>query len=211
VENIDKIKQFVSSLRNETDETKMAFAMLLQHMQGQSLNSMEWRWVREQMKDVIKLLGLTTLAVAPGGTLVALLMKAIKADKYIIPSSFKKDKFNTHVTESLIHHITKRNVLNMDGWHDIIIKTSAVVDPMGQWNHPGKCTMIPTSDGRITMKNVPHSVFGIDDTGHCQLMKPDNQYQYPGRNVFEIPHTAQYQTMIMQLQNALKNGSRYAK
>ena len=209
-DNVDKtkgkVKQFVGALRNETDETKMAFAMLIQHMQGRKLNDTEWRWVREQLKDVIKMLGLTTMAIAPGGTLVALLMKALKVDKHIMPSSFKKQD---EVTESLIMHVTGKRVMNPTEWNNIIAKTNGVVDPMGQWNHPGKCTMIPTQDGAITMQNVPHAVLGIDDSGHCQMMQPEQQYQFPGRNVFEIPHTAQWQTMIMQIRNAIKNGSRY--
>lgn len=123
-----------------------------------------------------------------------------------MPSSFKKQD---EVTESLIMHVTGKRVMNPTEWNNIIAKTNGVVDPMGQWNHPGKCTMIPTQDGAITMQNVPHAVLGIDDSGHCQMMQPEQQYQFPGRNVFEIPHTAQWQTMIIQIRNAIKNGSRY--
>jgi hypothetical protein len=202
----DKVKQFVGALRNETDETKMAFAMLIQHIQGRKLTDTEWKWVREQLKDVIKMLGLTTMAIAPGGTLVALLMKALKVDKHMMPSSFNK---RDEVTENLIMHVTGKRVMAPAEWDNIIAKTNGVVDPKGQWNHPGKCTMIPTRDGSITMQNVPHAVLGIDDSGHCQMMQPEQQYQFPGRNVFEIPHTAQWQTMIMQIQNAVKNGSKY--
>jgi len=205
-----KVRDFVAAMRNERDETKMAFAMLVQHMQGRKLNNTEWRWVREQMKDVVKMLGLTTMAVAPGGTLVALLMKALKVDKHILPSSFKKSD-ETQVTENLIAHVTGKRILSPSEWVDVVVKTGAVEDAMGQWAHPGKCTMIPTMDGAITMQDVPHKVLGIDDTGHCELMHPEQQYQFPGRRVFEIPHTAQWQTMIIQIQNAIKNGSRYAK
>ena len=42
-------------------------------------------------------------------------------------------------------------------------------------------------------------------------MHPEHDYQFPGRNVFEIPHTAQYQTMIMQLQQSINNGGIDAK
>jgi hypothetical protein len=59
------------------------------------------------------------------------------------------------------------------------------------------------------MQSVAHPVLGIDNTGHMQMMQPEQQYQFPGKLVFEIPHTAQWQTMIMQLQNAVKNGTRY--
>ncbi len=205
-----KVRDFVAAMRNERDETKLAFTMLVQHMQGRKLNDTEWRWVREQMKDVIKMLGMTTMAVAPGGTLVALLMKALKVDKHILPSSFKK-KHESQVTENLIAHVTRKRTLTPADWDDIVVKTGGVEDAMGQWSHPGRCTMIPTTDGAITMQDVPHKVLGIDDTGHCEMMHPEQRYQFPGKRVFEIPHTAQWQTMIMQIQNAIKNGSRYAK
>lgn len=109
----------------------------------------------------------------------------------------------------LTNHVTGAKLLNSNEWDGIIKKYDAVIDPMGQWNHPGKCTMIPTIDGSITMQGVDFPVFGTDETGHSIMMEPGQQYQYPGKNVFEIPHTAQYQTLLIQLQNAIKNGSRY--
>ena len=50
----------------------------------------------------------------------------------------------------------------------------------------------------------------IDDTGHMQLMKPEQSYTFPGTQVFEIPRTAQWQTMIMKLVNKIRNGAHYA-
>jgi hypothetical protein len=61
------------------------------------------------------------------------------------------------------------------------------------------------------MKQVPHQVLGIDDTGHMQLMKPEQSYTFPGTMVFEIPRTPQWQTMMIQLVNKVRNGGRYAK
>jgi len=204
-----QVKQFISATKNESEETKMALAMILQYINGQQLTQEEWKWIRNQMVDVVKMLGLTTMAIAPGGSLVAILAKTLKADKYLLPSSFKKTDQEKEVTESLVMHVTGEKSLDADGWKQIINKTAGVVDSNGQWSHPGKCTMIPTQDGGITMKNVPHAVLGIDNTGHMQMMQPEQQYQFPGRLVFEIPHTAQWQTMIMQIQNAVRNGSKY--
>jgi hypothetical protein len=206
----EQVKKFATAMKTETNETKMALAMLLQHLNGKKLNDTEWKWVRGQMADVVKLLGLTTMAVAPGGSLVALLAKALKADKYLLPKSFLKQD-EQEITEALRLHITGRKKLKTSDWDSIIKKTSAVTDPQGQWNYPGRCTMIPTTNGAITMRNVPHQVLGIDETGHMLMMHPEHDYQFPGRNVFEIPHTAQYQTMIMQLQQSINNGSTYAK
>ena len=121
-------------------------------------------------------------------------------------SSFKTEK---EVTESLILHVTKKRTLDDAGWHHVMKHMRGVEDPMGQWNHPGKCTMIPSNN--ITMQQVKYPVLGIDDTGHMQLMHPEQEYTYPGSKVFEIPHTAQWQTVIMQLRNAIQNGSTYAQ
>jgi len=207
----DQVNKLVQAVKTESDESKKALRMLIQHVNGQKLSPEEWKWVKEQLKDILKMLGLTTIAVTPGGSLIALLLKAMKADKYILPSAFKKPEHEKEVTESLILHVTKKKPMTSDDWSNVVHKTNAVTSTRGQWDHPGKCTMIPTSNGQITMIGVPHKVLGIDETGHMQMMHPDQEYQYEGRNVFEIPHTAQYQTMIMQLQNSIRNGGYDAK
>lgn len=45
--------------------------------------------------------------------------------------------------------------------------------------------IIPT--GRITMQNVPHPVYGIDNYGNHQIMMPGREYQFPGQQVYETP------------------------
>jgi hypothetical protein len=62
-----------------------------------------------------------------------------------------------------------------------------IVDPKGQWNHPGKKTYIPNANGSITMRGVPYPVLGIDDQGNQQMMYPNGEYQFPGNGVYEIP------------------------
>ena len=113
------------------------------------------------------------------------------------------------VTDMLANHVTKQQLLTTEDWHHVMKHTSAVQDAKGQWEHPGQCTMIPSNN--ITMKQVPHQVLGIDDVGHMQLMKPEQSYVFPGTMVFEIPRTPQWQTMMIQLMNKIKNGARYAK
>ena len=110
---------------------------------------------------------------------------------------------------SLADHISKKKILSESDWLHIVRKTNGVEDPMGQWRHPGRCTMIPNN--QITMQNVAYPVIGIDDTGHMHMMKPEQKYTYPGTQVFEIPMTARHKTWLMQLMNRLKNGGQYAK
>jgi len=113
------------------------------------------------------------------------------------------------IVESLAQHVTKEKTLTESDWTDIIQRTGGIETMRGQWDHPGRCTMIPGN--QITMRNVPFKVLGIDDTGHMQLMHPERNYTYPGTRVFEIPHTAQWQTFMLQLMNKIRNGSKYAK
>jgi hypothetical protein len=62
-----------------------------------------------------------------------------------------------------------------------------IVDPRGQLAHPGKRTIIPTDDGRITMKGVPYPVAGMDEMGNATMMMPGGEYVFPGKNIYEIP------------------------
>ena len=201
-----QIKKFMLAMKNEGAETKQAFKLLMQHVSGKKLDDADWKFIKTQMKDVVKLVGLTTVAIAPGGMLVALLARAFKVDKYMLPSSFKTEK---EVTESLIMHVTKKQTLDDEGWNHVMKHMRGIEDSMGQWKHPGKCTMIPGNS--ITMQHVKYPVLGIDDTGDMQMMQPDKSYNYPGTKVFEIPHTPEWQTIIMQLRNAIQNGSTYAQ
>lgn len=61
-----------------------------------------------------------------------------------------------------------------------------IVDPKGQWKHPGKVTKIPSNN--ITMKGVPYPVLGIDNLGNQQMMQPGMEYIFPGADsVTEYP------------------------
>jgi hypothetical protein len=61
----------------------------------------------------------------------------------------------------------------------------AIVDPMGQWAHPGEVTIIP--DTNITMEGVDYPVLGISDTGDQQMMYPGEDYNFDGEYVTEYP------------------------
>ena len=64
-----------------------------------------------------------------------------------------------------------------------------IVYPMGQWNHPGKNTRIPSSS--ITMKGVNYPVLGVSNTGQKQMMQPGKEYNFPGADyVDEYPQMA---------------------
>ena len=60
-----------------------------------------------------------------------------------------------------------------------------IVDPRGQWAHPGQVTKVPS--GNITMRGVNYPVFGVDEYGNEQMMMPGGEYQFPGNMVTEYP------------------------
>lgn len=74
----------------------------------------------------------------------------------------------------------KRTIRKQDGFSKDVI-----VDPKGQWAHPGEITRIPGN--QITMRGVPYPVLGIDDQGNEQMMFPGQDYLFPGNYVTEYP------------------------
>lgn len=64
-------------------------------------------------------------------------------------------------------------------------KYDTIVDPRGQWDHPGQITKIPSNN--ITMKGVPYPVLGIDNEDNQQMMYPGMDYTFPGQSVTEYP------------------------
>ncbi len=61
------------------------------------------------------------------------------------------------------------------------------VTTRGQYDYPGRDTIVPTSTGQITMQGVPYPVYGQDETGYGQMMMPGGEYQFPGQMVYEKP------------------------
>jgi hypothetical protein len=65
-------------------------------------------------------------------------------------------------------------------------KNDIIVDPRGQWNHPGQNTRIPGNE--ITMQGVPYPVWAQPNVGPGRMMQPGMNYTFPGAEyVDEIP------------------------
>ena len=61
-----------------------------------------------------------------------------------------------------------------------------IIDPMGQWAHPGENTRIPSNN--ITMDNVPYPVYADPNVGPSRMMYPEQEYNFPGADyVDEYP------------------------
>jgi hypothetical protein len=61
-----------------------------------------------------------------------------------------------------------------------------ILDPRGQWAHPGKVTRIPSDN--ITMQGVNYPVLGVGSNGQQQMMYPEQEYDFGGASyVDEYP------------------------
>jgi hypothetical protein len=84
-----KFKKFIAAIKQESKETKVAFAMLAKSALGKKdLTDAEKKQIGEQMKDVLKTIGLTAIAVLPGGIIAGILIKVLKAERFVTPSAF---------------------------------------------------------------------------------------------------------------------------
>lgn len=117
--------------------------------------------------------------------------KKIKPNQKLKKEDLDKDaieKYHLNMfEEDDLLNILNNIVSNSTSNNNIAKQGGVIVDPMGQWNHPGQETLIPTEDGRITMKGVNYPVLGIDETGMKKMMQPGKNYKFRGKFVHEIP------------------------
>ena len=86
-----KMKAFFKAVGKEGKETKDAVKLAISaKKEDRKLTDAEKEIIKEQLKDVLKTLGLSYMAVMPGGLLIAVLLKAFELEDKMIPSSFKK-------------------------------------------------------------------------------------------------------------------------
>lgn len=114
-----------------------------------------------------------------------------------LPMPFIRYKGNPMSFEDFKSPDFKRQVMEAGNLFDIDVMVNKyktiknwknggqIVDPMGQWAHPGKITTIPSND--ITMKGVNYDVLGVSNTGDKKLMKPGKNYKFDGDYVTEYP------------------------
>jgi hypothetical protein len=86
-------KDFIEKIGQETDETKEAYRLLVDSIQnGTELTPEQKEQIGEQLKDVLKTLGIVGVTLLPGGSIFLILTKVLKLNKYVLPSSFQDKK-----------------------------------------------------------------------------------------------------------------------
>ena len=115
-----KITAFVNAIKQEGQETKEAVSLLIKAAKGDiELSDEQKEQIGNQLKDVLKLIGLTAIAALPGGFVAGALIKLFKAESLITPSAFVNE-VNIHQkalsqTEKEALEITYKNWDNFGG------------------------------------------------------------------------------------------------
>lgn len=74
--------------------------------------------------------------------------------------------------------------------NDNAIMQNGVIIPSsknGLYDYPKQMVLVPTDNGNITMKDIDYPVIAFSDNGEKQLMMPNNEYKFKGKNILEIP------------------------
>jgi len=90
---LDKAKKgfskFIEALKQEKQETKDAFNLLVQAVkEKKELSSEEKKEIGNQLKDIFKTIGYVGLFALPGGSIFTILFNLLKLNKYVLPSAF---------------------------------------------------------------------------------------------------------------------------
>lgn len=89
----EHLKDFIERINNENDKTKEAFRILVNSINNKTkLTPEEKEQIGNQMKDVLKTIGIVGVTLLPGGSVFLILSKVLKINKYVLPSSFLEEK-----------------------------------------------------------------------------------------------------------------------
>jgi hypothetical protein len=87
-----KLKKFILAVKQEGQETRAAVGLIIKSAKGEiTLTDEQKKQIGEQLKDILKLVGLTAIATLPGGFIVGALIKLFKAEHLITPSSMMNE------------------------------------------------------------------------------------------------------------------------
>jgi hypothetical protein len=134
-----KFKKFISAVKQENQETKEVVGLLIHAAQGKiKLSDKDKEYIGNQLKDVLKLVGLTAIATMPGGFIAGALIKLFKAESLITPSAFVNEvgeanlkPYKWEEVDREGYYVYTRFVTDSETQYDVDIK-STIYFPPGQ-------------------------------------------------------------------------------
>jgi hypothetical protein len=134
-----KIQKFISAIKQEGKETKEAVSLLIKAAKGDiELSDEQKEQIGNQLKDVLKTIGLTAIAVLPGGFIAGALIKIFKAESLVTPSAFVNEVGEANLqpykwkeVDRESYYVYIRFVTDSETQYDVDIK-STIFFPAGQ-------------------------------------------------------------------------------
>jgi hypothetical protein len=134
-----KIQKFISAIKQEGQETKEAVSLLIKAAKGDiELSDEQKEQIGNQLKDVLKTIGLTAIAVLPGGFIAGALIKIFKAESLVTPSAFVNEvgeanlqPYKWEEVDREGYYVYTRFTTDSETQYDVDIK-STVYFPPGQ-------------------------------------------------------------------------------
>jgi hypothetical protein len=135
----DKFTKFISAVKQEGKETKEAVSLLIKAAKGDvELSNEQKEQIGNQLKDVLKLIGLTAIAALPGGFVAGALIKLFKAESLITPSAFVNEvgeanlkPYKWEEVDAEGYYVYTRFITDSETQYDVDIK-STIYFPAGQ-------------------------------------------------------------------------------
>jgi hypothetical protein len=134
-----KFQKFLAALKQEGQETKEAVGLLVHAAQGKiELSDKDKEYIGNQLKDVLKTIGLLGIAALPGGFIAGALIKIFKAEHLVTPSAFVNEVGEANLTpykwkeiDREGYYVYTRFITDSETQYDVDIK-STVYFPPGQ-------------------------------------------------------------------------------
>jgi hypothetical protein len=134
-----KFQKFIAAIKQEGQETKEAVSLLIKAAKGDiELSDEQKEQIGNQLKDVLKTIGLTAIAVLPGGFIAGALIKLFKAEHLVTPSSFVNEVGEANLqpykwkeVDRESYYVYIRFVTDSETQYDVDIK-STIFFPAGQ-------------------------------------------------------------------------------
>jgi hypothetical protein len=135
----DKIQKFISAIKQEGQETKEAVSLLIKSAKGDiELSDEQKEQIGNQLKDVLKTIGLIGIATLPGGFIAGALIKIFKAESLVTPSAFVNEVGEANLKpykwkeiDREGYYVYTRFVTDSETQYDVDIK-STIYFPPGQ-------------------------------------------------------------------------------
>jgi hypothetical protein len=132
-----KIKDFISAIKQEGQETKEAFKLILQSAKGEiELSDEQKEQIGNQLKDVLKTVGLTAIATLPGGFIVGALLKIFKQTHLVTPSAFVNEVGEANLkpykwkeVDREGYFVYTRFITDNETQYDVNLETTYIKDP----------------------------------------------------------------------------------